>query len=145
MKTLPSIVALIIGAALAQSPLCAMPAGLSFASSPDHPQTWADGASRIHQDLRWDAARQMLVADVKYSTVDYADSAHPTQVDDLTMAFPTVRFDSQSNRFTANGVVIGSLRPGLFGTDVVLSKNADLDIHRHDGRIFARIVPRENE
>jgi len=85
----------------------------------------------------------MLVADVTYSTRDYTDSMHPTREDEYTLAFPTVRFDKSSHTFVAGGTQVGTLKHGLFGARVVLAPNAELDIHRHHGLIFAAINPAE--
>jgi hypothetical protein len=113
----------------------------AFAKSPDHPSTWVVGASNIHQDLRWDEPKQMLVADVTYSTRDWADSMHPTHEGEYTLGFPTVRFDKSSQTFVAGGTKVGTLKHGLFGPDVVLDPTAELNIHRHHGRIYAAIAP----
>jgi len=116
-------------------------AGQVFVESPDHPQTWAAGASNIHQALRWDARKGELVVDVKYSTRDWADSAHPTQEGDYSLAFPNVHLDAASGRLTSNGTTIGNVRHGLFGSEVVLDRNVQLSIHRHEGKIHAMIIP----
>lgn len=128
---------------VAFSPAYGQVTSYAFAKSPDHPSTWVVGASNIHQDLRWDQTQQVLVADVTYSTRDYADSMHPTQEDEYTLAFPTVRFDRSSQTFLAGGTKVGILKHGLFGPNVVLDPHAELDIHRHHGRIFAAITPSE--
>jgi hypothetical protein len=110
------------------------------AASPNHPDTWVIGADKVHQALRWDAATHTLFADVKYSTGNYADDTHPTKVDDFALAFPTVQFDAQSGTFTANGQAIGTLRHGLFGSEVALKPGVALDIHRHHGKVYGRII-----
>jgi hypothetical protein len=116
-----------------------------YASSPDHPSTWVNGADNIHQALRWDPEKHMLFADVKYSTILYADSVHPTEENDYALSFPSVRLDSATGVFKANGVRVGILRHGFFGSHIVLDKNVELDIHRHHGRIFAVLGPSEQE
>ncbi len=113
----------------------------SLAKSPDHPSTWVAGASNVRQILRWDSARQMLVADVRYSTRDWADSVHPAEDSDYTLSFPSVRLDRPSGTLEAGGRPIGKVSPGIFGTNVHLSRMAELDVHRHHGRIFAAINP----
>lgn len=117
---------------------------MAYAKSPDHPSTWVVGATNIHQALRWDESKRMLVADVKYSTRDYADGIHPTEESDYTLSFPTVHFDSSSNKFTAHGVTIATLRHGFLGSRVVLDSRVELDVHRHHGKIYAMIIPSEN-
>jgi hypothetical protein len=112
----------------------------AYAKSPDHPNTWVVGASNIHQDLRWDNAHRMLVADVKYSTRDWADSAHPTHESDYTLSFPSVHLDKSSQALTVSGTHIGTLSHGIFGPDVKLDSKAELDIHRHHGKIYAAIA-----
>ena len=117
----------------------------AYAKSPDHPSTWVVGATNIHQALRWDESKRMLVADVKYSTRDYADGIHPTEEGDYTLSFPTVHFDSSSSKFTANGVTLGTLRHGFLGSHVVLDPQVELDVHRHHGKIYAVIARSEND
>ena len=111
-----------------------------YASSPEHPATWVAGATRGHQDLRWDGRHNVLVADVEYSTADWADSANPTQEDDFILPFPSVRFDPATNKFMANGVVIGTLRDDFIGHKVVLNHGVALSIHRHHGIVHAAII-----
>jgi len=113
--------------------------------SPDHPSTWVVGATRMHQNLRWSPEKQMLVADVVYSTENYADGPHPTQEDDFTLSFPTVHFDPASGRFTVKGVAIATLHHGLFGSSVILNPRMALSIHRHHGIVYGAIVPSLNE
>jgi hypothetical protein len=122
----------------------AMPVYLSV-SSPDHPHTWAAGANQLSKKLRWDGARNQLVADVKYSTADYADSVNPATTDDHTLAFPNVRLAKDGNDLRAtdrSGITatIGRLQEGLFGKEVVLNKGVHLNVHRVDGAIHAALV-----
>jgi hypothetical protein len=112
----------------------------AYATSPGHPTTWVAGATRVHQDLRWDGRHNVLVADVKYSTADWADSDNPTQEDDFILPFPSVRFDPATNKFMANGVVIGTLRDDFIGHKVVLNPGVALSIHRHHGIVHAAII-----
>lgn len=142
MKISTCLIASTVAVGLAWLPVrAADSAGQVFVESPDHPQTWVSGASNIHQDLRWDTQKGMLVADVKYSTRDYADDANPTRESDYTLSFPNVRFDAATNRFTVHGVTVGTLRQGLFGSEVVLDKGVKLSIHRQHGLINAMIMP----
>ena len=145
MKTITSFfVALMLLAFIAECPVWAQSELLAYAQSPDHPSTWVVGATNIHQALRWDASKQMLFADVKYSTRDYADNTHPSEESDYALSFPTVHFDSNSNQFTAHGVTLATLHHGIFGSNVVLAQGMELDINRHHGKIYARIIPNEN-
>src|SRR5579871_6545133 len=91
------------------------------ATSPDHPTTWVNGATRVHQNLRWSKEKNMLYGDVTYSTADYADNAHPTESNDFSLAFPSVHFDAATGKFTANGTVVATLQHGLFGDSVALA------------------------
>ena len=141
MKILTLFLSFLLVGFVAFSPTYAQVSSYAFAKSPDHPSTWVVGASNIHQDLRWDKTRQMLVADVTYSTRDWADSMHPTHESEYTLSFPTVRFDASSQTLVAGGTHVGTIRHGLFGPGVVLDPKAELDIHRHHGRIFAAITP----
>lgn len=118
----------------------AMP-GFAYAWSPDHPKTWVDGAMRAHQSLRWSDDRHMLVANVTYSTADYADNTHPPEQDEYTLTFPTVHFDPASGTFTAGGVTVARLEHGFFGSHVVLASNVQLSIHRHRGVIVGALIP----
>ncbi len=146
MKTLSSLgLAVLATVLLLSSPAMADSTFGAFAVSPDHPSTWVNGADNIHQDLRWDEDKHLLVADVKYSTVLYADSVHPTEENDYTLSFPSVKFDPATRTFTAKGQKIATLRDGFFGSDVVLDSKVELDIHRHHGRIYAAIMPSEEQ
>jgi hypothetical protein len=145
MKTITSFfVALMLLAFITECPVNAQSELLAYAKSPDHPGTWVVGATNIHQAIRWDASKQMLFADVKYSTRDYADSVHPTQESDYALSFPSVHLDSSTNKLTAHGTTIGALRHGFFGSEVVLRRGLELDIHRHHGKIYAAILPSDN-
>jgi hypothetical protein len=117
-----------------------MPA-FAYAWSPDRPKTWVDGAMRAHQSLHWSDDKHMLVANVTYSTADYADNTHPTEENEYTLTFPTVHFDASSGKFTAGGVTVGHLKNGFFGTHVVLEPNVQLSIHRHHGVIVGALIP----
>jgi hypothetical protein len=146
MKTSTYLVVTAVAAGLAAMPVrAAGNAGQVFLESPDHPQTWAAGASNVHQALRWDAQKGMLFADVKYSTRDWADDTNPTRESDYSLAFPNVRFDASSGRLISNGTTIGTVRHGMFGSEVVLNRGVQLSIHRHDGKINAMIMPLYNE
>jgi hypothetical protein len=146
MKSLLPAIALLLLALSATAGTAADSAGGPYAVSPDHPSTWASGADNIHQSLRWDARKQMLFADVKFSTVAYASDASPTEVEDFSLSFPTVRLNPQTRHFTANGVDLGSLKEGLFGAEVALNKDLELDIHRlHHGQLYASIKPAPEE
>jgi hypothetical protein len=113
----------------------------AYATSPAHPATWVDGATRVHQDLRWDEKSHLLVTDVQYSTRIFADATHPPEEDDFILPFPSVHFNPATNTFTANGVAIGKLRKSFFGHEVVLSPGIALSIHRHHGVVHAAIIP----
>jgi hypothetical protein len=117
----------------------------NYAASPDHPSTWVDGATRAHTDLRWNAEKNMLVADVTYSTADWADSVHPARQDQFTLTLPTVRLDKATGEFTAHGVTVASLQPGFFGHHVVLARDVALSIHRHHGVLYGALVPARSE
>jgi hypothetical protein len=111
-----------------------------YTASADHPETWVDGADRVHQDLRWDKKTNRLVADVKYSTAADANKDFAPAEDDFTLTFPDVRFDATKAIFTANGTTIAQLKDGFFGPVVVLNKGIALSIHRHHGIVYASIV-----
>jgi hypothetical protein len=113
----------------------------AYAWSPDHPRTWVDGASRSHQALRWNGDKHLLVADVTYSTADYADNIHPPEEDDLRLTFPTVRFDAATDKFTAGGVTVATLQHGFFGPHVVLAPDVQLSVHRHHGVVWGSLIP----
>jgi hypothetical protein len=143
MKMISAFFVLFLLVFNSQAALGAPPALAVYAASPDHPHTWVSGADNVRQALRWDDNRQMLVADVKYSTVAYADDTHPTEENDYTLTFPTVRFDRTSGKFTAHGTTVAMLHHGLFGVDIVLNRDVELSIHRHHGRIFGQILQAE--
>ena len=141
MKAISVLLSIIAAGFVSASPGFGQMSPYSFAKSPDHPSTWVAGASNIRQVLRWDPSKQMLVADVRYSTRDWADSVHPANESDYTLTFPTVQLDRASGTLEASGRPIGKVSSGLFGTNVHLSQKAELDVHRHHGRIFAAINP----
>jgi hypothetical protein len=134
---------IVMGAMLGSSAQAQNYNAYAYAKSPDHPKTWVDGATRTHQELRWSDEKHMLVADVVYSTADFADGPHPTQEDDFTLTFPTVHFDPASGKFTANGVVVARLHGGLFGHEVALDPKVDLSIHRHHGVVYGALIAHE--
>ena len=103
------------------------------------------GADNIHQAIRWDESKRRLFADVKYSTMEYADSMHPTKEEDYSLAFPSVHLDPETNKLTSNGSLIGTLRHGFFGSEVVLIHGLELDVHRKHGRIYAAIAQIKGE
>ncbi len=114
-------------------------------TSPDHPQTWVAGAHQKAKTLRWDSSRNMLVADVKYSTEDYADSVNPTREDSHSLPFPRVRLAKNGTDLLATNHLgqtakIGRIEDGLFGKHVVLNNDVSLNVHRADGKIHASLV-----
>jgi hypothetical protein len=145
IKALGFLVILLMTGALLGQPVHAQAYAYAYAKSPDHPKTWVDGATRSRQSLRWDAARHMLFGDVTYSTAYFADGPHPTQEDDFSLTFPTVHFDPSSNKFTANGVVVATLRHGLFGAEVALDPKVELSIHRHHGVIHGALIAADQD
>ena len=145
MKTNILLLSVLLMGLGASFPTYGQVSSYALAKSPNHPSTWVIGASNIHQDLRWDHVRHMLVADVTYSTVDWADSANPTEESGYTLSCPSVHLDRASQTLTAGGTHIGTLTHGLFGTEVKLDPKAELDIHRHHGKIFAAIAPSTEE
>lgn len=147
MKTLALrlfLVLVALGAAVAgpgaRAQNYAMP-GFAYAWSPDHPHTWVDGAMRTHQSLRWSDQKHMLVANVTYSTADYADNIHPPEETEYTLTFPTVHLDAASGKFTAGGVTVALLTHGFFGTHVLVAPRVQLSIHRHRGVIVGALIP----
>ena len=114
-------------------------------TSPDHPQTWVAGAHQKAKTLRWDSSRNMLVADIKYSTEDYADNVHPTREDSHTLPFPSVRLAKNGADLLATNHIgqtakIGRIEDGLFGKHVVLNNDVSLNVHRSDGKIHASLI-----
>ena len=112
---------------------------------PDHPHTWVSGAHQQAATLRWDAARQRLVVDVKYSTQDYADSINPTEEDYHSLAFPNVRLARNGTDLLATNrhgqtAAIGRIEDGFLGKSVVLNSDVNLNVRRVDGRIYASLV-----
>ena len=114
-------------------------------TSPAHPQTWVAGAHEKAKTLRWDSSRNMLVADVKYSTEDYADSVNPTREDSHSLPFPRVRLAKNGTDLLATNHLgqtakIGRIEDGLFGKEVVLNNGVSLNVHRANGKIHASLV-----
>ena len=114
-------------------------------TSPNHPHTWVAGAHQKSATLRWDASRQKLVVDVKYSTQDYADSINPTEEDYHTLAFSHVRLarngiDLLATNRDGQTAAIGRIEDGFLGKSVVLNSDVNLNVRRVDGRIYASLV-----
>ncbi len=131
---LPLLLAVTLGLARAQA------YDAMVAESPDHPTTWVDGATRTHQGLHWSPEKHLLFGTVTYSTADFADNTHPTQEDSFLLAFPSVRLNASTGKFTAGGMVVAMLHQGLFGSEVELAPGVDLSIHRHHGVIFGKLL-----
>lgn len=144
ISALPLIAAAVLLAALGLSSAHAQNYPVprfSYAMSPDHPKTWVDGATRTHQDLRWNTEKRLLVADVTYSTAEYADNTHPPEEDNFVLTFPSVKFDAATKRFLAGGKVVATLQDGFFGHHIVLARDVQLSIHRHHGAVYGAFVP----
>jgi len=127
------------GSAFANSP------SFLTVNSPDHPSTWVAGAHKEIPTLRWDSTHHMLVADVKYSTKDYADSVNPAESDYHALTFPNVRLASNGNDLLATNHIgetakIGRIENGFFGKSVVLDNGVDLNVHREKGLIYASLT-----
>ena len=114
--------------------------------SPDRPRTWlVGGNAKLDQRLRWSDRTNTLFLDVTYSLLFYTDQLCPSQYRTYTVSFPEVRLKSadQSLYFEdGNGhrTVLGNLRYGIFGQEVVLSPNVTLSAERKDGVLDARLI-----
>ncbi len=143
---LRSAAILILAGASVLANIPSTPVFLSI-KSPDHPATWdVSGVHQSAKNLRWDSARGMLVVDVKYSTADYADSIiNPIATEEYSLAFPGVRLGKDGASLLAtdrNGdtATIGYVKNGFFGKEIVLNKEANVNVHRHNGKIYASLV-----
>ena len=114
--------------------------------SPDRPRTWLVGGNdKLDQRLRWSDRKNALFLDVSYSLLFYTDQLHPTQYQTYTVSFPEVRLNSadQSLYFDdghGHRTVLGHLKCGIFGQEVVLSPNVTLSAERRDGVLGARLI-----
>ena len=86
-----------------------------IATSPDHPKTWAVGASETWRSLHWENG--ILVAHVTFSTQDYADKTHGVEEEDYRLTFPTIHSNAG-----------------------VTHRSSDLQIQVLDGRIYASLI-----
>ncbi|MCE0497327.1 MAG: hypothetical protein LV481_05195 [Methylacidiphilales bacterium] len=148
MKNLPRIT-LTLGAVMILASANAWAASYSTPvymkiTSPEHPTTWTSGALQQSRVLRWDSSRQMLVADVKYSSKFYEDSANPGQTDDHQVAFPNVRLAANGTDLIASkhgeSVIIGRVERTFLGQNIVLNKGVDFNVHRESGKIYASLI-----
>jgi hypothetical protein len=114
--------------------------------SPDRPRTWLVGGNdKLDQRLRWSERQNTLFLDVTYSLLFFTDGLHPTQYQTYTVRFPEVRLNTaDQSLYIEDGhghrVILGYLRYGLFGQEVVLSPNITLSANRKAGFLDARLV-----
>lgn len=148
MKKLPQI-ALTLGAVLVFASANAWAASYTKPvymkiTSPDHPTTWTAGALQQSRVLRWDSSRQRLVADVKYSSKFYEDSANPGRTDDHQLVFRNVRLAANGTDLIASkhgeSVIIGRVDHTFLGQNIVLNKGVNFNVHRESGKIYASLV-----
>ncbi|MBV8273846.1 MAG: hypothetical protein JO170_01120 [Verrucomicrobia bacterium] len=139
----------LLGATLVMA-IQAVAAGGTFSSfsivSPDRPRTWLVGGNdKLDQRLRWSDRKSALFLDVSFSLLFYTDQLHPTQYQTYTVSFPKVRLNAadQSLYFDdghGHRTVLGNVRCGMFGQEVVLSPNVILCVERRDGVLDARLI-----
>jgi hypothetical protein len=114
--------------------------------SPDRPRTWLIGGNdKLEQRLRWSERQNTLFLDVTYGLLFFTDGLHPPQYQTYTVRFPEVRLSpADPSLYIDDGhghrVILGHLRRGLFGQEVVLSPNVTLTAHRNAGFLDARLV-----
>jgi len=141
--------AFVLGAALlmaAQAIVLGGPTSSFSIVSPDRPRTWLVGGNdKLDQRLRWSDQKNALFLDVTYSLLFYTDGLHPTQYQTYTVSFPEVRLNpADQTLFFDEGhgrrVVLGYLRCGMFGQEVVLSPNVTLNAERAAGVLGARLI-----
>ena len=115
--------------------------------SPMHPRTFDVGANdKLSQTLDWNKETRTLSAKVTYSEVSGGgdDELDPANYKTFTLPFPTVALDGKNNLFIVGDkqrkLVLGHLKEGSIGIDVVLKDNARLVAHRHDGRLSAWLM-----
>ena len=141
--------ALVLGAALLLAAQAVVLGGTTSSFSivsPDRPRTWLVGGNdKLDQRLRWSDQKNALFLDVTYSLLFYTDGLHPTQYQTYTVSFPEVRLNpADQTLFFDEGhgrrVVLGYLRCGMFGQEVVLSPNVTLSAERAAGVLGARLI-----
>jgi hypothetical protein len=141
--------AFVLGAALrmaAQAVMLGGPTSSFSIVSPDRPRTrLVGGNDKLDQRLRWSDQKNALFLDVTYSLLFYTDGLHPNQYQTYTVSFPGVRLNpADQTLFFADGqghrVVLGYLRCGMFGQEVVLSPNVTLSAQRAAGVLGARLI-----
>jgi hypothetical protein len=114
--------------------------------SPDRPRTWLVGGNdKLDQRLRWSDQKNALFLDVTFGLLFYTDGLHPTQYQTYTVSFPEVRLNPADQTLffdTGHGhrVVLGYLRWGMFGQEVVLSRNVTLNAKRAGGVLGASLI-----
>jgi hypothetical protein len=141
--------ALVLGAALLMAAQAVVLGGTTSSFSivsPDRPRTWLVGGNdKLDQRLRWSDQKNALFLDVTYSLLFYTDGLHPTQYQTYTVSFPEVRLNpADQTLFFDDGhgrrVVLGYLRRGMFGQEVVLRPNVTLSAERAAGVLGARLI-----
>ncbi len=141
--------AFVLGAALLMAAQAVVLAGTTSSFSivsPDRPRIWLVGGNdKLDQRLRWSDQKNALFLDVTYSLLFYTDGLHPTQYQTYTVSFPGVRLNPVDRTlFFDDGhghwVVLGYLRCGMFGQEVVLSPNVTLSAKRAAGVLGARLI-----
>ena len=115
-------------------------------TSPDRPYVGTRGSLQETKVLRWDSSRQMLMADVQYTTGFTADyTVNPVESNHYLLAFPNVQLASNGTDLVATNrrgesAVIGRKEDTLFGQRIVLNPGVDFKIHRVSGIIHASIT-----
>lgn len=141
--------AFVLGAALLMAAQTVVLGGTTSSFSivsPDRPRTWLVGGNdKLDQRLRWSDQKNALFLDVTYSLLFYTDGLHPTQYQTYTVSFPEVRLNpADQTLFFEDGhghrVVLGYLRGGMFGQEVVLNPNVILSAKRAAGVLGARLI-----
>src|SRR5207253_9289393 len=77
-------------------------AGASKITSPDHPQTYAYGATTWRQ-LYLEPSNGGLMARITFSNLPYAGDDNPRRDEPFDFQFPGVRFDRARSAFFASG------------------------------------------
>jgi hypothetical protein len=100
---------------------------------------------KLGQDLSWDRETQTLTAHVTYSLISGGgyDNVDPSDCETFDLPFPSVSVDRKNNLYILSKnekIMLGHLKNGIFGPNVVLNDNVQLVAHRYSGKLLAKLV-----
>jgi hypothetical protein len=116
-------------------------AGAIKIASPDHPQTYAYGATTWRQ-LYLEPSNGGLMARITFSNLPYAGDDNPRRDEPFDFRFPGVRFDRARSAFFASGrrgelIPVARFRGGPACGWIDLAPGAKMYLLKESGRVTA--------